>query len=88
MTVGWSDLAHKNQYLESEELLLRNTFLNAKPKQRVDLNAPPTAVRTQVRWVDFESRGNRQLAVEDADENDLINLNNPPPVTLHYQKPS
>ena len=46
MTVGWNNLAHKNQYLESEELLLRNTFMNAKPKQRVDLNAPPTAVRT------------------------------------------
>ena len=80
MTVGWNDLAQKNQYLESEELLLRNTFLNAKPKQRVDLTAAPTAVRTQLRWVDHESRGARNLAVEDADENDLVNLKNPAPV--------
>lgn len=86
MTVGWNNLAQKNQYLESEELLLRNTFMNAKPKQRVDLTAPPTAVRTQLQWMDFASRGNRNLAVEDADENDLINLNNPPPVILHYQR--
>ena len=61
-------------YLESEELLLRNTFMNAKPKQKVDLTAPPTAVRTQLRWVDHDSRGLRKLAVEDADANDLINL--------------
>ena len=46
MSVGWQDLAQKNMYLESEELLLRNTFMNAKPKQKVDLTAPPTAVRT------------------------------------------
>ena len=45
LTVGWNDLSQKNMFLESEELLLRNTFLNAKPKQRVDLNAPPTHVR-------------------------------------------
>lgn len=61
-------------FLESEELLLRNTFMNAKPKQKVDLNAPPTDVRTQLRWVDLDSRGLRNLAVEDVDENDLINL--------------
>lgn len=85
MTVGWNDVSQKNAFLESEELLLRNTFVNAKPKAKVDLTAPPTAVRTFLRWVDFESRGNRHLAVEDADENDLINIHNPPPVQRHYQ---
>jgi hypothetical protein len=84
MTVAWSDISAKNSYLESEELLLRNTFLNAKPKQKVDLTAPPNAVRPALRWVDFESRGNRRLAVEDADENDLINIHNPPPVRRHH----
>lgn len=37
-----------------------------------------------IRWVDFESRGNRNLAMEDADENDLININNPAPVRRHH----
>ena len=32
MTVGWNEVCPKNSHLESEELLLRNTFLNAKPK--------------------------------------------------------
>jgi len=85
MTVNWNDIHQNNSYLESEELLLRNTFLNAKPKQRVDLTAPPTQVRPALRWVDFASRGNRNLAVEDLDENDLINLHNPPPVMRHRQ---
>ena len=57
--------------------------MNAKPKQKVDLNAPPTAVRTQLRWVDQDSRGMHNLAVEDADEKDLINLQNPAPVVIH-----
>lgn len=73
MTVNWNDIHQKNQYLESEELLLRNTFLNAKQKQKVDLTAPPSGVRPMLQWVDFASRGNRNLAVEDLDENDLIN---------------
>lgn len=85
MTVTWNDISQKNAFLESEELLLRNTFLNAKPKQRVDLNAPPSQVRTLVQWVDFASRGSRNLAVEDADEKDLINIVNPPPVMRHHQ---
>ena len=85
MTIGWNDLSQHNAYLESEELLLRNTFVNAKPKQRVDLNAPPSNSRTLLQWVDHASRGNRHLAVEDADENDLINISNPKPVTRHYQ---
>ena len=83
MTVTWTDIAQKNSYLESEELLLRNTFLNAKPKQRVDLNAPPNQTRPMLQWVDFASRGNRKLAVEDLDERDLINLHNPAPVMRH-----
>ena len=83
MTVTWNDIHQNNCYLESEELLLRNTFINAKQKQRVDLNAPPTQVRPQLQWIDFASRGNRNLAVEDLDENDLINIVNPMPVMRH-----
>ena len=30
MTVAWSDLTESNKFLESDELLLRNTFMNAK----------------------------------------------------------
>ena len=84
MTVGWNDVAQKNSFLESEELLLRNTFLNAKQKPKIDLTAPPTQVRPALRWVDLETRGQRHLAVEDADENDLINIHNPPPVMQHH----
>ena len=35
--------------------------------------------------MDHDSRGARQLAVEDADENDLVNQVNPAPVQNHYR---
>ena len=85
MSVLWTDLADENKYLESEELLLRNTFVNAKPKQKVDLNGPNNRVkRTVLRWTDIETNGFRPLAEEDADENDLINKVKPARVTQHH----
>ena len=59
--------------------------MNSKQKQKVDLSAPPTQTRQLIRWVDEDSRGQRPLAVEDRDENDLINLHNPSPVKRHHQ---
>ena len=74
MTVAWSDITEENKYLESEELLLRNTFVNAKQGQKVNLNDGfQKYYQPRLRWVDFESRGRKKLAVEDKDENDLIN---------------
>jgi hypothetical protein len=35
-TKSWQDLQDENRYLESEELLLRNTFFNAKSKPMFD----------------------------------------------------
>lgn len=86
MSVLWTDLAEENKYLESEELLLRNTFVNAKPKAKADLNVANGKIkRTILRWTDIESNGYRPLAEEDHDENDLINKENPPQITLHRQ---
>ena len=85
MTVAWSDITEENKYLESEELLLRNTFINAKQGQKVDLNDQDHSkiYKPRLRWVDFESRGRKFLAVEDRDENDLVNIVNPPRVITH-----
>jgi len=32
-TQKWSELSEENKYLESEELVLRNTFINSKTSQ-------------------------------------------------------
>ena len=37
----------------------------------------------RLKWVDMESRGRKDLAVEDRDENDLVNIINPPKVIRH-----
>ena len=90
MTVAWQDLTEENKFLESEELLLSNTFMNAKQGQRVDLDdANQKHYVPRLRWVDHESRGRKKLAVEDKDENDLINIANPKRVINHIiKKPS
>ena len=36
--------------------------------------------------MDFESRGRKRLAVEDRDENDLVNIVHPKKVVNHYVK--
>lgn len=43
MTKKWNELADENSYLESDELLLRNTFLNSRtgPEFKVNQNLRP-----------------------------------------------
>ena len=80
-------MAEENKYLESEELLLRNTFVNSQMNMNQglkDFSPAPTQMHPpRLRWVDLDSRGRQDLAVEDKDENDLVNLINPPKVIRH-----
>ena len=73
--------------MESEELLLRNTFVNSQMNMNQalkDFSPAPTQMHPPLlRWIDLESRGRQDLAVEDKDENDLVNLVNPPKVIQH-----
>ena len=49
-----------------------------------DLSGVPVAMHmAKLKWVDMESRGRMDLAVEDKDENDLVNIVNPPKVIRH-----
>jgi hypothetical protein len=86
-TVKWTEVAEENKYLESEELLLRNTFVNSQMNMNQalkDFSPAPTQMHPPLlRWIDLESRGRQELAVEDKDENDLVNLVNPPKVIRH-----
>jgi hypothetical protein len=83
-TKKWNELAPDSVFLESEELLLRNTFLNSKTGiefQRLALNARPiqqSGNAQRLKWVDLESRGKTNLSSEGRNEDDLVNLINPP----------
>jgi hypothetical protein len=64
-TKRWNELSQNNVYLESEELLLRNTFLNAKTGvefQKLKTDQRPLAHSTRrnpIRWVDQETKGRK-----------------------------
>jgi hypothetical protein len=62
-TKKWNELATESVFLESEELLLRNTFLNSKSgpdlhwksvEQRVPIQA---GNRQRLKWIDLATKG-------------------------------
>lgn len=70
--------------MESEELLLRNTFLNAQtnPDAMIISTQPCNRMTPfQIQWSDEVAR--KPLAVELSVEKDLINQTNPKKVTVH-----
>jgi hypothetical protein len=99
----WVEIAPSNKFLESEELLLRNTYVNAQPMEQqitqfrsVSGYRPPSQTQSKLKskhkprlkWVDIESCGRKNLAVENRDELDLVNLRNPSKVTSHLVRSS
>lgn len=85
-TQDWNEIFEKNFYLENEELLLRNTFLNARMGPLVDYSnnnklSNKSRVRERLVWAD-EKR--IPLAQEEADEYDLINKINVDPIIIHH----
>lgn len=79
-------MADENKYLESEELLLRNTFLNAKTNPNaMTLSVQPCDTKnkkTKLKWKDSLKT---DLTEQVSGDRDLINTTNPAKVTSHYQ---
>jgi hypothetical protein len=76
----WTELSDTNVNLENEELILRNTFLNAQMGplvdiSNIDINKPKTNALV---WRDEKTK--IPLTEENLDEDDLVNLHNPPPI--------
>lgn len=86
-THDWNQITENTFYIENEELLLRNTFLNAKMGPLVNYNEyhqghnKPKIKRSLV-WAD-ENR--YPLACENLDEDDLINKISVAPIVTHHQ---
>ena len=67
-TKVWSDVSPDQKFLESEELLVRNTFLNSQTTQNAlqvyqDSTADPSKVDS-IKWKDLESNGKMKLTAE------------------------
>lgn len=86
-TQDWNEISDKAFYMENEELLLRNTFLNARMGPFVDYNQRDISynkpkVRGRLVWAD-EKR--IPLAQEGPDEFDLVNKINIEMIDLHHR---
>ncbi len=88
-TKRWNELADSNvPDLENDELILRNTYMNSQQGPLVDLSLPAGSQpkQDQVVWKDLVENQPNALCEENKDEDDLINLTNPPKQLNHYQK--
>ena len=97
-THRWGELSDTQTHpIENEELILRNTFLNSKNMQ-VDYSATTCPVdvinrrgsypRRGLEWRDITAKPiqHKALCEENRDEDDLVNLVNPPKQRNHYTK--
>lgn len=90
-TKRWNELADSNvPDLENDELILRNTYMNSQQGPLVDLSVPPGALPKQdkLKWKDVANSQASALCEENKDEEDLVNLENPPKQLNHYNKPA
>ena len=80
-------MAQESIFLESEELLLRNTFVNSRtgPEFKVTDTRPifQSGKPYKLKWVDLETKGHLKVAFEGRYEDDLVNKVNPSKVTIH-----
>lgn len=86
-TQRWTELSDNNIHIENEELILRNTYLNSQMAPLVDLSGVNIDEEKNftLKWVDETVVNKRPLAEENLDEDDLVNLVNPPPIMNHKE---
>lgn len=86
-TQDWNEISDNTFYIENEELLLRNTFLNARMGPLAEFNqssigfGSKQTIRERIVWAD-EQRF--PLAYEGPDEMDLVNKLHVESITIHH----
>ena len=77
------EISDENYTIENEELLLRNTFMNAQMGPIADFQDHTGTEKTfRLIWVDHATNNRFSLAREDPDR-DLANKTKVPKVTIH-----
>lgn len=62
-TTKWTEVSDKTNEFENEELLLKNTFLNAQMGPFADFSVPANKkITTKINWVDLQSNNQVKLA--------------------------
>ncbi|CDW80148.1 dual specificity catalytic domain containing protein [Stylonychia lemnae] len=86
-TQKWTEISEENCFLESEELLLRNTFLNAQMGPIAQFN--PALLNDQMnpnqklKWIDEHTNGQELLGQEGDPEMDLCLKTHIEEITIH-----
>ena len=89
ITQKWDELSNPHSNFECEELVLRNTFVNAQMGPLVDLRLSPSInlenqVKT-IKWVDGEVEDKAKL-VTNKSEDDLLYKEEVDKINLHREK--
>jgi hypothetical protein len=83
-------LSEEKPYITSEELILRNTFINAQMGPLADFRVQKGHKKvTQLKWIDEvepdrQNKGKEALKLNDY-QNDLLNLKAIPKVRGHHE---
>lgn len=87
-TSKWDELSEERPYITTEELILRNTFINAQMGPLADFRVQKGQKKIQtLKWIDEveterQTRGKEALKLNDY-KNDLLNLKEIPKVVVH-----
>ena len=82
---AWEDLSEEQPYLTSEELVLRNTFINSRMGPLADWKVDKDAARAKpaLTWIDQNDKGRADGLRENDFKNDLLNKEKVEKVTSH-----
>lgn len=89
-TQSWHEIESKVMNLEDEELLLRNTYINAQTNAQIDISKMKVSKEkakkpTVVKWIDHVTGKKKQLAKEIDRSQDLANQKKVQKVTSHLK---
>ena len=90
-TTKWTEIYDQTNDFENEELLLRNTYLNAQMGPFADLSAPSAAEKIpKIKWTDMESKNKVTLATVIESKQDSAEKDHPeeskPMIVITKQK--
>ena len=74
-TSKWDELSEEKPYVTSEELILRNTFINAQMGPLADFRAPKHSKVAQLKWIDQvdKTRSGKEALKGNDFKDDLLN---------------
>lgn len=89
MTTKWDEICDIEADLSNEELVLRNTFMNAQMGPLAEFTkemfANPDDIHQTIKWLDNNENNKDKLRINNS-EDDLVCKENPEPVNTHRSK--